>query len=215
MSTVWTVIDGIAALLVAGGTLTLAWYTHALAKQTHERASKTKDQVDASLREAKATEELALEARTDRLLTWRPQLEIRNFIRDGADWYMTVRNTGGGPALDVVVVARNNSNVGEWALLRFGDLRPGEALDKKGETWISGKAIISIFEDFLEPDNRRAVSQVMMCSDILGRRFRFGISDPINPFPGEPSRVLAPEISIRDPETGARLPWASEQLVWG
>jgi hypothetical protein len=215
MSTVWTAIGGIAALLVAGGTLTLAWYTHALAKQTHELASKTKDQVDASLREAKATEELAREARTDRLLAWQPQLEIRNFIRDGADWCMTVRNTGGGPALDVVVVVRNNSNVGEWALLRFGDLRPGEAFDKKGETWANGMAIISIFEDFLEPDNRRAVSQVMMCSDILGRRFRFGISVPINPFPGESSRVLAPEISIPDPSTGARLSWASEQLIWG
>jgi len=130
---------------------------------------------------------------------------MRNFIRDGADWYMTIRNSGAGPALDIVVVARNQNNIGEWALLRFGDIRPSEAFDKKGETWPHGRAINSIFEEYLERDDRRAVTQVMMCSDILGRRFRFGIADPKDAFPGEPSRALPAEISIQDPETQAWL----------
>jgi hypothetical protein len=215
MDSGWTPIEVIAELLVAVGTLTLAWKTWALASETHALAKKTGEQVDASLREAKATEELAEAARADRLLVWRPQLEMRNFIRDGTDWYMTIRNTGAGPALDVVVVSSNQNNVGEWALLRLGDLRPGESFEKKGSTWPHGKAINSIFEEYLERDDRRTVTQVMVCTDILGRRFRFGIADPKDAYPGEPSRALPAEISISDPETHARLPWANEPLVWG
>jgi hypothetical protein len=215
MSTGWTPVEVVAELLVAFGTLALAWKTRSLAKETHALAEKGDGQVAALIREAKATEELAVAARTDRLLTWRPQLELRDFIRDGADWYMTVKNSGAGPALDVVVVARNQNNIGEWALVRFGDLRPGDSFDKKGETWAYGKTITSIFEEYLERDDRRIVTQVMMCTDVLGQRFRFGVADPKNAFPGEPSRALPAEVSIPDPETQARSPWASEPLLWG
>ena len=75
MSNGWTPIEAIAELLVAFGTLTLTWKTRSLARETHALAQTTSDQVDASVREAKATEELAASARTDRLLVWRPQLE--------------------------------------------------------------------------------------------------------------------------------------------
>lgn len=215
MSTSWTPIEAVAELLVAIGTLTLAWKTRGLAKETHALAQKAGAQVEASIREAKATEELALATRTDRLLTWRPQLEMRDFIHEGDDWFMTIRNSGAGPALDVVVVARNNNNIGEWAILRFGDLRPGDSREKKGDTWPHGRAITSIFDEYLIRDDRRAVAQVMMCTDVLDRRFRFGIADPKNAFPGEPSRAFPAEISIPDAETQAQLPWATEPLIWG
>jgi hypothetical protein len=64
-------------------------------------------QADAALSEAKATEDLANEAKTERLLLWRPQIEIRD-IRDLDDggWSLRVRNSGAAPALDAFVAVR-------------------------------------------------------------------------------------------------------------
>ena len=206
----WGEVDGIAQIAVAIGTITLAGFTYGLARRTHELAAMSKDQVDASLREAKATEGLALEARTDRHLAWRPQLELRD-LRHTDQWSMRIGNSGAGPALDVIVAARDMTDVGEWCLIRCGDLRPGDHVERAELPWQHGNSLTSTFEGFSDLNERRVVTIVMMCTDVLGRRLRFGIADPKHPFPGEVSTVLPVEISTQD----HRLAWATEPLIWG
>ena len=100
----WNVVAAIAQAAAAIAMIALAVGTIRLASRTRELAQNAKVQADSSLREAQATESLAEEARTDRQLVWRPQLQIRNLgPAIGSSWYMTASNTGPGPAIDVIV----------------------------------------------------------------------------------------------------------------
>lgn len=205
-----------ATLVLAGVTAWMAFKTSRVAEETKKQAGATTKAAQAAHEEAEATKALASAAQIDRLLQWRPQLELRDLRHAQNDWNMTIRNTGSGPALDVVVAAREMSNIGEWCLLRIGDLRPGDRSEAHGLTWLHEGAVTSVFETFLGLDVRRVVTSVMLCSDVLGRRFRFGIADPKNPYPGEISRVLGAEIS---PAISSLHPshegWADEPLIWG
>ena len=55
----------------------------------------------------------------------------------------------------------------------------------------------------------------MMCTDVLGRRLRFGVADPKGPYPGEVSKVLPVEISAPSADHPDHMGWAAEPLIWG
>jgi hypothetical protein len=215
VSQTWNVVAATAQAAAAVAMIVLAVGTILLASRTRELAQNAKDQVDSTLREAKATENLALEARTDRQLVWRPQLQIRG-LGDaiGSGWYMTASNTGSGPAIDVVVAIRDIHNVGHWGVWRVGDLRPGDSQEGGSDDRL-GMNVTSIFEGFIDCDLRRSVSVAIMCTDVLGRRMRFGIADPIAPYPGEASKALQVEMSILNEEHPQHVGWAQEPLIWG
>jgi hypothetical protein len=205
-----------ATLVLAGVTAWMAYKTSQVAKQTQNQATATTKAAQAAHNEAEATKALAAAAQIDRLLQWRPQLELRDLYHAENGWKMRIRNTGSGPALDVVVAAREMSNIGNWCLLRVGDLRPGDDSETEGFNWSHGGALTSIFEGFFDLDERRVATSVMLCSDVLGRRFRFGIADPKDPYPGEISKVLGAEISpALSPAHPFHEGWANEPLIWG
>src|SRR5579862_5443243 len=78
----WVALGGIAQIAAAVGTLNLAVVTGRMVKRTHELGQKADRQIEAAQREAEATERLAIEARTDRRLLWRPQLELTAYRHD-------------------------------------------------------------------------------------------------------------------------------------
>lgn len=227
----WNELDGIAQIVAAGGTLILAGFTWRLAARTHELAAKAAEQVEvsgeqveAARQEAKATEALAIEQRTDRQLAWRPHLELLSLTDDvhhpnvshNSDrmkcW---IANSGGGPALGVTVMARDISTVGRWWLLRLRNLRPGQTADASGDSWQHGKALTAAFEHFPDCDDRHIVTFVILCSDVLGRRFRFGVATPRDPIPGEPLKVPVAEISAPTDAGSQHSGWADLPLIWG
>lgn len=222
----WTGFDGLAEALVAFGTILLAGFTWRLARRTTELASETKDlaretkdEAKAAAREAAATENLAVEARTDRQLQWQPKLErLDVHHRDvaGVDLlFVSVRNSGVGPALNVVVTTRDIADVGRWWLLRCGDLRGAEEFRGSEGRWPRGSTLTAVFEGFPDCDRRRTVTFVMLCTDVLGRRFRFGIAEPTKPYPGEPPKVLAADISALSANHPQHTGWADNPLIWG
>lgn len=238
MTSGWSEVDGIAAAAAAVGTLTLAVVTGWLAKRTHELAKKadlqiekateqvekSAEQVEATRLEAEATEALAAEQRTDRQLAWRPQIERLQFriqrIQTGSGQTLDrltaeIRNSGAGPALDVTVLARDMTTIGRWWLIRYGDLLPGEARMRNSDRWLHGGAQTDAFNDFSDCDDRRVVTFVMLCKDVLDRRFRFGYAEPKNPFPGEPIKVMSAEDSTLSPEHPHHTGWAALPLIWG
>jgi hypothetical protein len=207
-----------AQLAVAGGTLVLAAFTAWMAHRTHEVAEQAKDQVAAADREAKATENLAIEARTDRQLAWRPQVELSHLDRltNNDSWNFRIRNSGPGPALQVVSMARDVDDVGRWCLVRFGDLVPAELQARNGPRWTGGGAVSSPFEDIVGATDGEVVLAVVMCSDILGRRFRFGYARAVYLPPTDKFlRPLPPEVSALSENHPAHTGWAAEPMVWG
>ncbi|HUC38311.1 MAG TPA: hypothetical protein VMR97_14450 [Acidimicrobiales bacterium] len=213
MATNW--VDVGAQLAVACGTLTLAGVTAWMARRTHEVAKKTSDLVESSLREAKATETLAAEARTDRQLAWRPQLELAFFSQAIDKFQFQVRNTGGGPALQVVCVARQSDNVNTWSIVRAGDIRPNDPVKQVGGgAWKDGGNHNSLFEEMPGAQEGDIVTVVLLCSDVLGRRSRFGyaITDKAG---GSFSKPLPAEVSVLDEDHPQHTGWAADPLVWG
>ena len=232
MTSGWSEIDGIAAAAAAFGTLVLAAFTARLATRTHELAEKADiqiksaaEQVQAAWHEAKATESLAVEQRTDRQLQWRPQLERVNFwtvkVSSGADLQsqeeaaIRVRNSGAGPALTVVVLAREMTDTSRWWIFRIGDLCPGEEKERRENRWANGGSMTEPFSGFPDCDDRRVVNFVMFCSDVLGRRFRFGVGEPKEPYPGEPAKVFVAQVSALTDDRPIHTGWAESDLIWG
>ena len=224
----WSEVDGVAAAAAAFGTLVLAGVTGWLAKRTHDLAEnadaqirKAAEQVDASRQEVEATEALATEQRTDRQLQWRPQLERIAFgtvavtnpeSQEAATIH--VRNSGAGPALAVVVLARE-MDTSRWWIFPIGDLRPGEEKERCESRWANGNSLTEPFNDFPDCDDRRVVNFVMFCSDVLGRRFRFGVGEPKHPFPGERAKILAAQVSALTDAHPSHTGWAALDLIWG
>ena len=211
----WTQIDGVAGLLVAAGTLSLSAFTYSLARKTQAMTSVAKEQVWSSNREAKATEALVLEAQTDRRLLWQPRLELRDLSELRTGWSATFRNTSAAPAIDVVVAIRRMHNVAQWSLFRLGDILPGESFAQEATFWRHGQVLSSVYEHFTNLGERHVVIVTMMCSDVLGRRFRFGVADPMSAYPGETSKTVGPEISSIDEGHPHHMGWADEPLIWG
>lgn len=213
----WTEIDGIAGLCAAGGTLVLACVTGWMAKRTHDVATKTTELVAASTREAEATERLAREAQLDRQLSCRPQLELRHFESNNSGAFIVgVRNSGAGPALGVVAIARSMDaeKVDWWAILRFGDVMPGEDKNKV-EPRMTGGPIVLPWEGFAEVRSDERPVVAVMCSDVLGRRFRFGHARSVNARPADDiTRPLEVDVSPEKDGMG-HMGWAADSLIWG
>ena len=216
----WVKVGGLAQLAAAIGTLVLAGVTAWMAKRTHDVAKGSAAQVDAAQREARATERLAIEARTDRQLAWSPRLELVRYDHhvDVVDnvFYFTVRNLGPGPALQVDCLAREIENVGRWTIARVGDLRSGESGEARGELWTKGGGLNSPFEDIPGESPGGVVTVVLLCADVLGRRFRFAYTRPAGLPAADPSlRALPAEVSTVSEEQPSHTGWADEPLIWG
>jgi hypothetical protein len=219
--TVATKTEGVAekTQAVADRTGALAEQTKTLVQTTADLVEKTAGLVEASLREAKATEGLAQEAKTDRQLVWRPQLELVRFHGapppgNGTSW--RIRNTGAGPALQVVGLARRPENIGIWAIVEIGDLIQGE-LKEAGASWTEGgPSLTSPYEGVPGMQTREVVVVVLLCTDVLGRRYRFAHArDVALPPENIRRRALPVEISLRTEEHPEHTDWAAEPLIWG
>jgi hypothetical protein len=220
IGTNWTAVGGVAQLVAAVATMGLAVVTARMAMRTHEVAVEAKAQAGAAAREAKATENLAIEARTDRQLAWRPHLELVGYdhhtdVEDNS-FYFTVRNLGPGPALQVDCLAREIENVARWGIARIGDLRSGDSGAAHGQIWSKGGSLNTPFEGIPGESPGGIVAVVLMCSDVLGRRFRFGYTRPIKLPPSDQSlRALPADVSVISEDHPAHTGWADEPLIWG
>ena len=220
MATNWVEVG--AELAVAVGTLTLAGVTAFMVRRTGEGVRNT-------LREAIATENLAAEARTDRQLAWRPQLELLDYRHEpratdplakgygAADFYFHVRSTGAGPALQVVAMAWEIENTSRWCIVGVGDLRPGDERNAEAALWPSGRNVSSPFEGFPGVTTTDYLTVVLLCSDVLGRRWRFGWARGVGTPPTVPTmKYVGPDVSVLDEEVHRfHTGWADEPLIWG
>jgi len=50
---------------------------------------------------------------------------------------------------------------------------------------------------------------------VLGRRFRFGVAEAINPYPEEPTTTLKAEMWTEGDLPTDENRWATESFVWG
>ena len=167
----------LASFSVAGGTLALAWITRRAVVEAR-RAS------DAAREEGQATLGLATETHRDRELAWRPVLTWEVTDPEGASGgepagerttVVVVKNVGNGPAIGCEYVARDHGrctyrrgfalSAGEVVELSIGaseppwEQEPQGLFDPATSTRLTGQ--------------RPRRMQVLMCSDILGRRWRF------------------------------------------
>ena len=206
----------VGTLALAGVTWRMVGQTKKVAERTNELAETTKGVVTASLREAQATESLALEAKTDRQLVWLPQLELMLWHHSGNDFIVQVRNTGAGPAFQVACVARAIESIGHWSLMRIADLRPGEDSTEHGTAWSPARTLTTPFEGVPGCTDGEVVTWVLLCSDALGRRFRFANARAVNAHPDDTFlRRLPPDISAITDDHPFHEGWADEPMIWG
>lgn len=163
----------LASFAVAGGTLVLAWITRRAVVEAR-RAS------DAARDEGQATLAIATEAHRDRELAWRPVLtwEVRDVTAAGSDTWaekVVIKNIGNGPAITCEYVSLDNDR---WAYRRGFALRAGEVVELSIEAsdppW--EKEPQGLFDPAFgarRMGHRPSRMRVLMCSDILGRRWRF------------------------------------------
>ncbi len=142
--------------------------------------------------EASATQALAKEARTDRQLQWRPQLGLMDCwaSMDGnGRFHFSIANVVGGPAVGCKAMARVPWDVNSWSLWIVGDVESGAQAAYTQDA----RRGLSVYSAFAAPDAmaepRREPDVVLICSDILGRRYRFPIVDV---FPREASNSSNP-----------------------
>ena len=209
-------LGGVAQIAAAIATVVLAGVTAVMAKRTHDVAKKTGGLIEASTREAAATEALAIESRTDRQLAWQPQLELTQWNEWEGNFSWEVRNSGGGLAVQVVALGRRIENVGTWYIGRHGDLRPGDKERRQVSFWKKGGGLHAPYEGYASTFDADIVTVVLLCSDILGRRFRFGFVRPPGLSPDDMFLgVLPAEISVITDDHPAHTDWAAEPLIWG
>ncbi len=213
VGTNWLEVGGIAELIAAVATLSLAGVTALMAKRTHEVAEKTEGLVEVSVRHAEATEQLAEAARTDRELAWRPQLGIISTERRGDGFSCTIRNTGPGPASQVMCLRREMENIGNWWMIPFNNMVAGEDQTSGAGKWSDGGSLYSPFDVPGDFGPQEAVTMVVLCSDVLGRRFRWAYAESVAPDQRRIFRALPAEACHEDFQP---LPaWAQEPLIWG
>lgn len=139
--------------------------------------------------------------------------EERSSQREG--FTIKARNSGSAPALQVVALVSLIENVSRWALLRLGDLTPEEMKTKWEQVWDAGGQLTYPFNDI--PDDRKdtVVDVVLLCSDVLGRRWRFGYARPVSAPPNvEFRRPLAAQVSAITEDHPEHDQWAEPPVVW-
>ncbi len=163
----------LASFAVAGGTLVLAWFTRRAVAEARQAS-------DAARAEAQATLTIATEAHRDRELVWRPVLtwELTDVKAAGSGaWAETVaiKNVGNGPAIACEYVSLDNDR---WAYRRGFAIRAGEIVELPIEA--SERPWAKVPQGLFDPatgarrtGHRPSRMRVLICSDILGRRWRF------------------------------------------
>ena len=163
----------LASFAVAGGTLVLAWITRRAVVEARRASVAARD-------EGQATLAIATEAHRDRELAWRPVLtwEVTGVTAAGSGtWAETVviKNVGNGPAIDCEYVSLDNDR---FVYRRGFALRAGEVVELSIEAseapW--EKEPQGLFDPATgarRTGRRPNRMRVVMCSDILGRRWRF------------------------------------------
>ncbi len=163
----------LASFAVAGGTLVLAWITRRAVVEARRASEAARD-------EGQATLAIATEAHRDRELTWRPVLtwEVTDQTAAGsATWAETVviKNVGHGPAIACEYVSVDDDR---WAYRRGFALRAGEVVNLSAEAleppWAEEpQGLFDPAAGARRTGHRPNRMRVLMCSDILGRRWRF------------------------------------------
>ena len=217
VATNWVAVGGVAQILAAIATVGLATITARMATRTREMASETKAQAHATKEEAKATRTLGDEAKFDRQLRWRPQLDLTVCWVDSNEFRFRVFNAGGGPAIACKVLARQPDDINRWGLWVAGDIAPNSSTDERGTEIRTSGSIYAAFEapDAMA-DPKREPNVVVICADILGRRYRFPVVDVFDdehktnkremwkPFPPEIYEGAAPDAPT----------WTGHPLLW-
>ncbi len=199
----------IAGYLVAGATFVLAVVTAIVVWQN-------RGIVRSANREAKAAEDLAIETRNDRDYRWRPQLEVMRY--DGPlenRWTIGIRNTVDAVAIRTVVLVRDQSS-SAWGFFVVGNVTQADGVrTSQVGFWEFGGTIAAMFDGFANCPQSHVVEVVMVCSDVLGRRMRFGYAVPKTSLPTTtPTGVLlGPEIEPR--KATVRPPWVDQPRIWG
>jgi hypothetical protein len=163
----------LASFAVAGGTLVLA-------RITRQAVSEARRASDSARSEAQAALSIATEAHGDRELVWRPVLtwELTEVTAAGSGkWTETVvvKNVGSGPAIACEYISRDDNH---WAYRRGFALTAGEILQLSIEA--SEPPWEKVPQGLFNPESgarrtgyRPNRTRVLICSDILGRRWRF------------------------------------------
>ena len=241
LAAVALIVSAVALFRSANETKSVATKTGDLAKATQDivdRADKELTQslllVEASNRQAQATNDLVREAGEDRRLAWRPVLSFAKepYRSDGKPPWgahtrepfagapvavnvsAEVRNAGSGPALGCVVVMTPEP---EWcAFMRVGDVKAGtEELGRATEVKAHEDYYLSLlFAPESEPNawssaGGPAASAAIFCRDVFGNRYRFPVlwrdQGDLRTFDAE----------IYDPKAESTAPlWVSDHRLW-
>jgi hypothetical protein len=208
MST-WTVGTEIG---VAIGTLGLAGVASALVWRTGDLAKLMSEAIRESTRQAKATEEQAHQMQRDREAAHQPVLSV-TLSRDPTaaldaaqfvDW-IAIRNAGGGAAIGVRLLRVEGQR---WGLSPSIDVQASGASD----TFLLRPESQEIPWELLEATefgqaHTKPADMVIFCADLLGRRFRFVVTD------GEKCRFTYPA-EIWCPGTEGAPSWVTDPRLW-
>ena len=208
MST-WTVGTEIG---VAIGTLGLAGATSALVWRTGDLAKVTSEAVREATRQAKATEEQAHQMQRDREVSHQPVLSV-TLSRDPTaaldaarfvDW-TAIRNAGGGAAIGARLLRVEGQ---WWGVSPPIDVQAGA----ESETFLLRPESQDIPWELLEATEfaqarTKPADMAIFCADLLGRRFRFVVTE------GEKCRFTYPA-EIWRPGTEGAPPWVTDPRLW-
>ena len=172
-------------------------------------AVKTRQVAQATASESAATVSLAQEARNDRELAWRPQLSLVDLHAEGEPGFLIfrvrVKNAGGGPAIKCKVAIRQP---GSWWLVAVADLQVNSEGSGDG-TPQPGARPDEVFKYVFQGAGGLSVplwpELVILCSDVLGRQFRFPVEHPFEDIGNW--NHLRPEVSVGEVPKPA---WATE-----
>jgi hypothetical protein len=208
-ATDWVAVGGVAQLIAAAATISLAVVTAIMAIKTRDVAIETR-------KESGATQALATEAKRDRELAWRPQLSLVEFNVAGATEQtlftssFKIRNSGGGPAIDCRVAAHLPEDINFWWLTSLGDLPAGSVSNVGNGSLHQGSTPYEIF-DYPHARESDPIPDVMMfCTDAIGRRLRFPVAGAFDGLHSKP--YMAPDVYVvGEPNQPT---WGASPMLW-
>ncbi|SRR6266851_2087362 len=185
---------------MARETASVAEATRLLAEETKAIAAATRDEAEATLAVVKETER-------DRDLQWRPALSVilwrsqGNIVNE-----LEIVNAGGGPAIGVRYLVRDGRR---WAMLAARDIPAGGQTERASSGEMPGEPDADLFAPpEASADHRGETIAVLLCSDALGRRYRF----PYATGPTGGRHWYPPEMWT--PGSGTSPPWSTPPYLW-